>query len=123
MAAKKKTKKQSKASFVRELPTGLSAAEAVEMAKAAGMTLDVGYVYNIRSTAKSSGNAKRGHRAGGARAKAPPPKTKTNGAAPKRVAESSAETLLKAVGAELGLASAIRILEAERARVRAVLGK
>jgi hypothetical protein len=122
MAAKKNTQNKSKASFVRALPAGLTAAEVVEKAKAAGIKLDVGYVYNIRSTAKSSNKTARGEHAGKANGNGRRPKA--NGATAARSPDSaSAETLLKAVGAELGLAIAIRILEAERSRVRAVLGR
>ena len=114
MAAKKNSK-QSKAAVVRALPSTLSAAEVVEKAKAAGLSLEVGYVYNIRSTAKTAGRA---------RSAGDTSRVKANGAAPRGSWDtSSAELLLKAVGAELGLAAAIRILESERARVRAALGK
>ena len=114
--AAKKSSKQSKAAFVRALPSTLSAAEVVEKAKAAGLSLEVGYVYNIRSTAKTAGRART---AGDTSSR-----VKTNGTSPRGAWDSSsAELLLKAVGAELGLAAAIRILESERARVRAALGK
>ncbi len=120
MAAKKTSKQQSKASFVRALPASLSAAEVVEKAKAVGISLEVGYVYNIRSTAKAAGKTPRtAENAAVGRGR-----PKSNGAASSAAADSSsAEMLLKALGAELGLASAIRILEGERARVRAAIGK
>jgi hypothetical protein len=122
MAAKKNSKQQSKASFVRSLPASLSAADVVEKAKAAGISLEVGYVYNIRSTAKAAGKGR--SPAEPASSTAGRGRPKGNGSAPKAAWDSSsAELLLKAVGAELGLASAIRILESERARVRAALGK
>ena len=114
--AAKKSSKHSKAAFVRALPSTLSAAEVVEKAKAAGISLEVGYVYNIRSTAKTAGKARS---VGDSSSRA-----KSNGTSPRAGWDgSSAELLLKAVGAELGLAAAIRILESERARVRAALGK
>ncbi len=113
MAAKKSPAHQSKASFVRELPAALSAAEVVEKAKAAGIKLDVGYVYNILRTSRDSEKMEKSGTKNGVRA------TATQG--PTARGNVSAEALLKAIGAELGLASAIRILEAERARVRAVL--
>jgi uncharacterized protein YggU (UPF0235/DUF167 family) len=44
-------------------------------------------------------------------------------AVPRPIATASrAEDLLKALGAEVGLAKAIEILSGERARVKAVLG-
>ena len=46
--------------------------------------------------------------------------TSTNGAGPS--VNSNAETLLKAVAAEIGLGNAIEILLGERARVTAVIG-
>jgi hypothetical protein len=114
--AAKKSSKHSKAAFVRALPSTLSAAEVVEKAKAAGISLEVGYVYNIRSTAKAAGKGRGASEASG--------KARSNGASPRAAWDvSSAELLLKAVGAELGLAAAIRILESERARVRAAIGK
>lgn len=117
MAAKKNTPHgQSKAAFVRSLPSTTPAKEVVAKAKTAGIDLDVGYVYNIRSTSKSSAKKK------SAKAKAAAPHA-TNGAAIKSTRDLSAtESLLRAVGAEIGLGRAIQILEAERERVRAVLG-
>ena len=118
MAAKKTSKQQSKASFVRSLPSSLSAAEVVEKAKAAGLSLEVGYVYNIRSTAKAAGRTR------GATESVGRGRPRLNGGGSSLAGDSaSAELLLKALGAELGLASAIRILEGERARVRAAIGK
>ncbi len=115
--AAKKDGKQSKAAFVRSLPSTLSAAEVVEKAKAAGIPLEVGYVYNIRSTSKGAGE-RSGSRKGtvGRRARSASGQASTSDA-------SSTEALLKAVGAELGLARAIQILESERARVRAAVGQ
>jgi len=107
---------QSKAEFVRGR-SHLSPKEIVEDAKAAGMKLDVGYVYNVRGAAKARSKTK-GTKLAARRSterKAPPvprPITTT----------SSAETLLKALGAEIGLARAVEILQGERARVRAVIG-
>jgi hypothetical protein len=70
------------------------------------MKLTTSYVYNVRGAAKT---ARRQGRKG---ASVTRPITTS----------SSAESLLKAVGAELGLAEAIAILSAERARVRAAIG-
>lgn len=117
MPAKKSTARgQSKAAFVRSLPPHTPAKEVVAKAKSAGIQLDVGYVYNIRSTSKSSAKKKSGKIGA-------PLAHPANGGSPKPSRDASAaESLLKAVGAELGLGRAIQILEAERARVRAVLG-
>lgn len=116
MPAKKNTPHgQSKAAFVRSLPPTTPAKEVVAKAKAVGIELDAGYVYNIRSTSKSSAKKKSAK----AKAAASYP---TNGGSAKATRDTSGtESLLKAVGAEVGLGRAIQILEAERARVRAVL--
>jgi hypothetical protein len=110
---KSPTKKQSKADFVRA-HGDLSAKEVVEKGKAAGVKLDVSYVYNVRAYSKAKAKKKSAGKARPGR----------NGLAVARPINSSsaAEALLKALGAELGLAQAIEILEGERARVRAVLG-
>jgi hypothetical protein len=114
--AAKKDGKRSKAAFVRALPATLSAAEVVERAKAAGIPLEVGYVYNIRSSSKALGKR------GGSRTTVGPRARSTAGrGSPSDT--SPAEALLKAVGAELGLARAVQILESERARVRAAVGR
>ncbi len=54
-SATKTPKKEtaSKADFVRS-HAALGAADVVEKAKAAGIKLDVGYIYNVRSTDKAS---------------------------------------------------------------------
>lgn len=46
----------SKADFVRSLPPGLSAKDAIERAKKAGHKLSAAYVYVIRSKGSSKGN-------------------------------------------------------------------
>jgi hypothetical protein len=86
----------------------------VKQAKALGLSLSINYVYNIRGAAKTAAKTKRS----GARGPAVSPVANGGGTR----ASSSAENLLKAVGAEIGLAAAIAILSGERARVRAVLG-
>jgi hypothetical protein len=97
---------KSKAEFVRALPSSTPAKEVVAKAKSVGMKLTTSYVYNVRGAAKTA------LRQGRKGASVPRPITTA----------SSAESLLKAVGAELGLADAIAILSAERARVRAAIG-
>jgi len=117
MPAKKSTPRgPSKAAFVRSLPSNTPAKEVVAKARSAGIVLDVGYVYNVRSTSKSSAKKRSGKVEAAAAQQA-------NGGSPKASRDASAtESLLMAVGSELGLGRAIEILEAERARVRAVLG-
>lgn len=115
MEAKKSTLNgQSKAAFVRSLPPGTPAREVVAKAKAEGIPLDVGYVYNVRSTSNASAKKK------GAAVRAP--SHPADGAAHKAShGASAAEALLRAIGAELGLGRSIQILETERARVKSVL--
>jgi hypothetical protein len=103
---------KSKAAFVRGLPASTPAKDVVKLAKAAGILLGISYVYNIRGAAKMA--RKR------AAAKSPAVRTVMNGGAPR--VSASAENLLKAVAAEIGLGPAIDILHSERARVRAVIG-
>ena len=117
MAAKKSTTTKkapliSKAAFVRSLAATTPAKEVVAKAKERGMSLTESYVYNVRGAAKA---AKR-KRTGSLRAAvvARPVAVNTQGAL-------STEHLLRAVGAELGLTRAIELLQAERARVHAVL--
>jgi hypothetical protein len=96
----------SKAAFVRGLPSTIPAKAVVAQAKAAGMKLSANYVYLIRRSAKENRGSVRAGRS-----------------VPRPISTaSSAESLLKALGAEMGLATAIEVLEGERARVRAVIG-
>jgi hypothetical protein len=104
---------RSKADFVRAR-SHLSPKEIVEDAKAAGIKLDVGYVYNVRGADKAKTKVTKLAASRSTERKAPPvprPITTT----------SSAEDLLKALGAEIGLGRAIEILLGERARVSAIL--
>jgi hypothetical protein len=102
---------KSKSAFIRSLPQDMPAKEVVKQAKAAGIKLNVGYVYNVRAAAKMAGKKKR--------ALAKSPTVSANGGS--RVS-TSAENLLKAVASEIGLGPAIEILAGERARVAAVIG-
>ena len=106
----KKSRKTSKAAFVRSFPSSTPAKEVVAKAKAAGITLSDAYVYNVRATSKTkkSGGA-RGSRRG------PAPTVHVAGG-------RGAEDLLRAVASELGLARAIGVLQAEHSRVRRLLG-
>jgi hypothetical protein len=109
MPKKSSGPKQSKAAFVRGMP-GAPAKEVVAKAKAAGMILSEAYVYNVRATTKSKKNA----------TKAPAPVAVRNGAT--NLGGRSAEDLLRAVAAELGLVRALGILQAEHDRVSRLLG-
>ena len=55
MAAEKPT--VSKSDFIRQQPPQLSAAEVVDKAKASGLTIDPGLVYNVRGRAKAKRKA------------------------------------------------------------------
>lgn len=100
----------SKAAFVRA-HANLSPKEIVERAKAENIKLDVGYVYNVRSSNRASQRSAR---------RAPERPITT---APESVgATSRVETLLKAVAAEVGLGRAIELLQAERAKISAAIG-
>jgi hypothetical protein len=112
-APTKAVRTESKADFVRSR-SHLSPREIVEDAKIAGLTLNVRYIYNVRKAAKAATKQKRVVK--------PTPAAKTtltNGF--RSPASSSAEALLRAVAAEVGLGRAIQLLEAERARVHAIL--
>jgi hypothetical protein len=117
----------SKAAFVRA-HASLSPKEIVKKAKAEGVKLDVRYVYNVRGYDKTKGKKK------AAKARAPATKATAPTARPTRAASRtapsvprpitstrSAEDLLRAVAAEIGLGRAIEQLQGERARVRAIL--
>jgi hypothetical protein len=105
---------QTKADFVRAHP-GLSPMEIVAKAKEEGVALEVGYVYNVRT----SDNRARKKKTPTQKAIARP--AVGSSAKPVVPATDAAETLLKAFAAEVGLARAIAILESERARLRALI--
>src|SRR5437762_10551439 len=102
------TKTQSKAAFIRSLPATMSAKDVVAKAKAAGITIADTYVYWARGSSKRKVRTKR----------ATPSR---KGASVRRPISniSSAETLLRAVAAEIGLGRAMEILAGERAMIRA----
>lgn len=102
----------SKAAFVRA-HANLSPKEIVEKAKAENIKLDVGYVYNVRSSNKT---AKETRPSQGARRP-----TRHAGAPSPVAAASNVEALLKAVAAEVGLGRALEVLQAERAKIAAAL--
>lgn len=104
----------SKAAFVRA-HASLSPKEIVDKAKAENIELDVGYVYNVRSSNKASSKAP---------GRAARRETQAKGASPATSVgvDSRLENLLKAIAAEVGLGRAIELLEAERAKIRAAIG-
>jgi hypothetical protein len=86
--------------------------EVVAMAKAKGIHFDEPYVYWARRPSKGTATRKRVST------------TVRNGPSMARAItrRSSAEDLLRAVAAEIGLGRAVEILEGERAKVRAAIG-
>ena len=127
MAAKKAEKGgQSKAEFIRTLPSTTPASEVVAKAKAAGMSITPQYVYNLRARAnRTPGAPKRGPgRPPGSGRKAKVGSAST-ASAPRSAAPSNSrvEDLLRAAAAELGLSRAIGILQAEQDKVRAIVGR
>jgi hypothetical protein len=121
--AKKAASKRplSKADFVRQ-HASLSPKEIVAKAKAGGIELDVGYVYNVRSIGKAAGPSKATAKKASAPRSAPLPKS-ANARRPSSVASSNEEELLKIVAAEIGLGRALEILAGERARLMAIIGR
>jgi len=104
----------SKADFVRAR-SHLSAEEIVEDAKAAGIKLGASYIHDVRGYDTAKAKKKRA-------AKKASKLAVTHGTQPSITATSStAEDLLRAVAAEVGLGRAIELLWGERARVRAVI--
>jgi hypothetical protein len=104
-------KTTNKSAFVRAHQS-LSPKEIVEKAKAAGIKLEVGYVYNVRGAAKMAAKKKR------AAAKSAAFSAVTNGGGSR--VSTSAENLLRAVAAEIGLGPAIEILQGERGWVHSI---
>jgi len=91
------------------LSTDLSPKEVVAKLKAQGVKTTENNVYRVRRLSKK-GSAKKAARG---------PSKATHPAA----ASSSAEGLLRAVAAEIGLGRAIALLEGERARVLSFVGR
>lgn len=104
---------KSKAAFVRGLPASTPAKDVVKTAKALGLTLSINYVYNIRGAAKMAAKKKR--------AVAKSPAVSTVPSAGSWSVSQHAETLLRAVAAEIGLGRAIELLHGERTRVHSIL--
>jgi hypothetical protein len=115
----------SKADFVRSLPH-LSPREVLEDAKAAGLRFDAQYVYNVRAEdkARSARDARAAARAAAASADARAVTPRAAPAVPRPIdSPESAEDLLRAVAAEIGFGRAIELLQEDRAKVRALLGR
>jgi hypothetical protein len=100
---------KSKSAFIRSLPSSMPAKEVVKQAKATGIKLNVGYVYNVRQAAKSK------------RASTITPTAKLPANTGSWSVAKHAETLLRAVAAEIGLGRAIELLHGERARVHSIV--
>jgi hypothetical protein len=99
-------KSTTKSDFVRSVSASTPAKDVVAKAKAAGIKLDIQYVYKVRSRPKGT-KVSRSVQADAT--------TKANGA------HSSTEDILRAAAAELGLGRAMGVLQSQRARVSAVL--
>ena len=121
-AASPVSKPMSKSDFVRSLPAS-PAKDVVAKAKAEGISLSENHVHAVR--AKDNVKAKsRLVATKPLKTPASKPAVATNG---KRLsattaAKSSAEELLKAVAAEVGLGRALEILASERTRVQVLIG-
>jgi hypothetical protein len=111
------SKPRSKAEFVRSFPTSTSPKEIVKKAKAAGIKLGSAYVYNVWTRDKT-GTAKKGPTA-----KTTSSTSKVTNGARSHAAPTNpnAESLLRAIAAEVGLGRAIELLQSERARIRSIL--
>jgi hypothetical protein len=125
MAAKKSSKEQSKADFIRSLPVSMPALEVVEKGKAAGMKFITAYVYNVRSGARAGVVSRTSAitRAGNTPvAKKILASTATKQAATNGLASASKETSFRRLALDLGLERAKDLLaEMERA-IEAVVG-
>ncbi len=115
MPKKKTTKKpapktQSKAAFVRSLPSSTPAKDVVEKAKAAGIKLTDAYVYNVRATTRA----------------AKKPKVTTAKAATSRgtAHSTSNETTFRKLVLDLGIArSKMLLAEVERGIAAVIAGR
>jgi hypothetical protein len=96
--------------FILSLPTSLTAKEVLAQLKAKGMKTTESNVYRVRRLTKASA-PQRGR---------PPKSARKSSAA--TVTTSSAEGLLRAVAAEVGLGRALDILQTERSRVKPLIG-
>ncbi len=112
-------KPQSKAAFIRTFPASVRAKEVVAKARATGITIHVNQVYKVRGSRKMTTTKTKVTKLAARTARTP-----RNGASvPSPVTtRSSAEDLLRAIAAEIGLGLAVGILAEERAKIRAVIG-
>ncbi|MGA7118484.1 MAG: hypothetical protein WBY94_00230 [Polyangiaceae bacterium] len=105
---------------MRALPSSTPAKEVVAKAKAAGLPITKDYVYSVRSADR------RIKRKSAVKSIAAKPELTAaavvhgSEAVPK--VSTKAESLLKAIAAEIGLGNAIAVLQRERARVRELIG-
>jgi hypothetical protein len=111
---------KSKAEFVRTLPSSTPAKEVVAKAKAAGISITETHIYGVRSADR------RAKKKSAAKSNASKPAVTAaaivNGPTSAQKVSAKAESLLKAVAAEIGLGNAIEVLQSERARVRGLIG-
>jgi len=91
--------------FILSLPRNLPVKDVIAKAKAKGLKATESNIYRVRRTFAPL-----------------PAKASHAPAASSGASGSSAERLLHAVAAEIGLARAIDLLVAERAKVRSILG-
>jgi hypothetical protein len=111
---------KSKAEFVRTLPSSTPAKEVVAKAKAAGISITETHIYGVRAADR------RAKKKSAAKSNASKPAVTgaaiVNGPTSAPKVSAKAESLLKAVAAEIGLGNAIEVLQSERARVRGLIG-
>jgi hypothetical protein len=121
-AASVVSKPISKSDFVRSLPAS-PAKDVVAKAKAEGISISENHVHAVRAKDNVKAKSRRVARKT-LKTAVSKPAAATNGQrlSATTVAKSSAEELLKAVAAELGLARAVEILAGERTRVQVLIG-
>jgi uncharacterized protein YkwD len=121
MPTKKNSKNPlNKAAFVRGLPVATPAKEVVVQGEKQGISLTESYVYNVRGAAKKKGKGTDANKVAASQSLAGAGSDRSSASAAKH--DLTVESLLLAVGAEIGLAQAVEVLRSERARVHAVLG-
>jgi hypothetical protein len=107
----------SKAAFVRSFPTVTPAKEVVAKAKSQGIHLTDAYVYNVRATSRAGKKSFNGSSTKNKNKNKNKSRSKTKRLTLKVGRGRSAEDLLRLVAAQLGIARAIAVLQAEHARV------
>jgi hypothetical protein len=101
--------------LILSLPHSLSAKDVMAALKKKGLKTTESNIYRVRRLGRKSGRPAAAAFSAPAKRRGRPRKAS---AAPSR-----AEDLLRAVAAELGLARSIEVLQGERARVRAFVGR